>query len=400
MSSDSNKAKYTPTSLLEDHFIPVSAKKPYDFLVFIGRFQPFHNGHKKVIDRALELAEHVVILVGSSYEARSYRNPFSFDERKEMILSTYRQEATTFHRDFHRIIIHPIQDHLYNDTQWIEEIQTGVYDNIKSVEIVKDICSDKPEDIREPKVGLIGHSKDHSSYYLSLFPQWDSENVPGYDEKRLLDATWIRELYFTERDDSQLMDLVLPAVVPSGTMDFLKKFKAGTHALTVGNEYWWLVNEHEYIEGYKKPYANLPHPVIFSTVDAVVVQSGHILLIKRKAAPGKGLLALPGGFIKPKETLQKAAIRELVEETRLKVPERTLRGSIKKVEIFDDPNRSSRGRVITNAFLIPLEARPKLPKVRGSSDAEYAGWFPLSELHAGMLFEDHYHIIRKMTAGL
>ena len=368
--------------------------KLYDYLVFIGRFQPFHNGHKKVIDRALELADHVIILIGSSYEARSYRNPFSYDERRDMIYDSYR-DPRYYERDFTRLIVRPIHDHLYNDNAWLEEIQTVVGNAIEWSNFDR-------RKHGEPKVGLIGHSKDQSSYYLNLFPQWGNENVPGYDDQRLLDATWIRDLYFKERDNSQLMELVLPAIVPVGTMNFLKKFKNGTHAEVVGNEYEWLVNEHEYIENYKKPYANTPYPVIFTTVDSVVVQSGHILLVKRKSAPGKGLLALPGGFIKPDETLKDAAMRELNQETRIRVADPILRKFFNgaKTEIFDDPNRSARGRVITNVFLIPLEPRPKLPKVKGESDAEYAGWFPLSELSAAMLFEDHYHIIRKMTAGL
>ena len=70
------------------------------------------------------------------------------------------------------------------------------------------------------------------------------------------------------------------------------------------------------------------------------------------------------------------------------------------MEVFDAPHRSARGRVITTAFLIKLEGRPKLPKVKGSDDAAHAEWYPISMLKPGMLFEDHYHIIARMTAGL
>jgi cytidyltransferase-like protein len=49
----------------------------YDFAVFIGRFQPFHNGHKAVIDHGLTVARHVLVLIGSAGAARRPRNPWS-----------------------------------------------------------------------------------------------------------------------------------------------------------------------------------------------------------------------------------------------------------------------------------------------------------------------------------
>ena len=61
--------------------------------------------------------------------------------------------------------------------------------------------------------------------------------------------------------------------------------------------YDYLKQEHDYILGYRRAWEAAPYPPTFVTTDAVVVQSGHILLIQRKAAPGKGLWALPGGFL-------------------------------------------------------------------------------------------------------
>ena len=102
------------------------------------------------------------------------------------------------------------------------------------------------------------------------------------------------------------------------------------------------------------------------------------------------------------ERLEDGVIRELREETKLKVPVPVLKGSIKHFEVFDAPNRSLRGRTITNAFLIDLEDQTKLPKVKGADDAEEARWFPLDIVDAmgSILFEDHKSIIQTMSAKL
>ncbi|MGB3620855.1 MAG: adenylyltransferase/cytidyltransferase family protein, partial [Ketobacter sp.] len=58
---------------------------PYDFLVFIGRFQPFHKGHLSVIEAGLKQAKQLIILCGSAHQPRSARNPWSPPEREAMI---------------------------------------------------------------------------------------------------------------------------------------------------------------------------------------------------------------------------------------------------------------------------------------------------------------------------
>jgi bifunctional NMN adenylyltransferase/nudix hydrolase len=86
------------------------------------------------------------------------------------------------------------------------------------------------------------------------------------------------------------------------------------------------------------------------------------------------------------------AIRELKEETKIKVPVPVLKGSIKDSKTFDPPNRSSRGRTITQAFLIDLGVG-ELPKVKGADDAEKAFWVPFNQVKQEKMFEDHAHII-------
>ena len=53
--------------------------------LFIGRFQPFHNGHLKAIENILEVCEKVIIVIGSAQEKNTPKNPFSSTQRVEMI---------------------------------------------------------------------------------------------------------------------------------------------------------------------------------------------------------------------------------------------------------------------------------------------------------------------------
>ena len=65
----------------------------YDYLAFIGRFQPFHLGHRHVIQTALGKARHVIVLVGSPNVARSVKNPFTYEERADMIRTVFPEEV-------------------------------------------------------------------------------------------------------------------------------------------------------------------------------------------------------------------------------------------------------------------------------------------------------------------
>ena len=56
-----------------------------DYLIYIGRFQPLHQGHLRTIGQALELAAKLIIIVGSARQSRSYENPWSFAEREQLI---------------------------------------------------------------------------------------------------------------------------------------------------------------------------------------------------------------------------------------------------------------------------------------------------------------------------
>jgi bifunctional NMN adenylyltransferase/nudix hydrolase len=295
--------------------------------------------------------------VGSARQPRTYKNPFSFAERRQMIYEATRGLAM-------EVVIESNTDTIYNDQAWAVRVQG----------IVKKHATGKP------RVGIIGHKKDDSSFYLDMFPQWGYENVELVE---FLSAVDIRDLYF-KRDVNMKF---IKGVVPETTLEALEQFRTTP-------DYEQIIREREFIIEHNKQYAGLKYPPIFSTADAVVICSGHVLMIKRRAEPGRGLWALPGGYVNAKtdKTVEDAAIRELREETQIKVPAPVLRGSIVRSKVFDAIDRSPRGRIITHAFHIQLPDG-ELPKVKGSDDAEKARWVPIAEVRSEECFEDHFEII-------
>jgi bifunctional NMN adenylyltransferase/nudix hydrolase len=340
----------------------------FEYLVFIGRFEPFHIGHATVARHALAHAKKLIFLVGSADTPRSLRNPWTVAERAVMICAALEDVSE-------RLIVLPLRDHLYNEAHWIAAVQRAVAEAIKS-----------DGGASEARVGMIGREKDASSYYLQEFPQWPLVHLPHTET---LPATELRRYLFEAADDAGRGALrMLQANVPAPVFEMLEAFRKNAAV------YGQLVAEHRFIQNYRTAWSAAPYPPTFVTTDAVVVHSGHVLLVRRRAEPGKGLWALPGGFVGQDESILSSCLRELREETRLKLPLPVLKGSIKGQHVFDHPERSQRGRTITHAYHFDFLAG-ELPAVKGGDDADKAHWFPVSEaLEMGpQLFEDHLAIL-------
>ncbi|MWJ28223.1 bifunctional nicotinamide-nucleotide adenylyltransferase/Nudix hydroxylase [Halomonas sediminis] len=347
--------------------LTLPAAPEFDCLVFIGRFQPPHLGHLAVIREALKQARQVIVLVGSAWQARSLRNPWRFEERQAMLRTGFDEAENE------RLEIAPLLDALYNDDVWVRDVQRKV----------RDIAS--PTHARLPRIGLIGASRGQSSYYLSLFPQWESVSVPLVDG---ISASQIRERLFRSPDASNdYLSTGASHDLPPGVVDRVAQF-------CQGEVYHQLLEEQQLLDQYRKAWAQAPYPPIFVTVNAVVVQSGHVLLVRRTAAPGKGLFALPGGFINPHERLLDACLRELRERLRLKVPEPVLKGSLRGQRLFDEPHRSWRGRTLAEAFYFALRPEQQLPRLKPVKGGDHARWVALADLEPDSLFEDHFFIIQ------
>lgn len=131
-------------------------------------------------------------------------------------------------------------------------------------------------------------------------------------------------------------------------------------------------------------------PRVAVTVDLVVLtlRDGelNVLLVERGASPFRGALALPGGFVQPRETLDAAAARELAEETGL----REVPGHLEQLRTYGDPDRDPRMRVVSVAY---LALAPDLPDPVPGTDAASARWVPVGGTSAGALAFDHAQIL-------
>lgn len=348
-----------------------------DVAFLVGRFQPFHMGHKYLIDYGLEHAEKVIVLVGGSNTARSFKNPWTFLERKEMIESA---TADLVSNDVYtgqinrRVVVEPLPDAPGNDDVWLGNVYAAVNKYLP----------------QGGTLGVVGFKKDSSSYYLDLFP--DAVQLLMEEGFSTLNATEIRDAYF------QRAPHFPHRLVPSAVEDFLVDFFRTPH-------FRYVLEEKEWMDEYKASWAAAPFPPTFVTCDAVCTQMGHILLVTRGGHPGKGLLALPGGFVEPKKGDSfKNVLYELWEEAGIqdalgRIPRGKLRGFYTGQERrFDDPGRSIRGYTLTTAFRFKFPDGKSLFTVKGGDDAVDARWYPISYIkeHPELLFEDHYSIIMEM----
>jgi bifunctional NMN adenylyltransferase/nudix hydrolase len=328
--------------------------------VVIGRFQPVHEGHLKLLRQGLTLGERVVVILGSHDASRGLRNPFTSQEREQMIRSCLTEDENS------RVGFAAVRDYFYKDEFWTSEVRSKVGHLAGSDEIT-----------------LLGNHRDFTTYYLKLFPEWKFADAEGAS---VTNATELRAHILGAKPLDQAKFL------PPGARKWLETHFMGTKQCAA------LTQEYSDIEKYKKSWAAAPYAPTFVTVDSIVVHSGHVLLVRRKHSPGAGLLALPGGFLDPNERLSAAAIRELKEETCIDWPEELLKESIKGSFAFDHPLRSARGRTITHGFHFSLQGG-NLPKVIANDDAAEVMWMPLLDLPKieNQFNEDHFHIISFFT---
>ena len=122
------------------------------------------------------------------------------------------------------------------------------------------------------------------------------------------------------------------------------------------------------------PTYRFPRPAVTADVAIFTMHADDlaVLLIKRGEDPFLGAWALPGGHVEKNESLERAAARELQEETGVS----GLR--LEQLGAFGDPGRDPRGHYVTVVYYTFVVAESVVP--RAGDDAAEVAWHPLRTL--------------------
>lgn len=138
-------------------------------------------------------------------------------------------------------------------------------------------------------------------------------------------------------------------------------------------------------------------------VGAIILQGGNLLLVKRKAEPGKGRWSIAGGSVHLGEKVRDATIREAKEESGLDIElidDRPL-------EVFDNIVTDDRGRTQYHFTLLEFLAKPKGGTLRANDDAAEARWVPIVDVKNYDLassfrtfFEKHEEELKRLSSSV
>lgn len=161
--------------------------------LLIGRFQPFHKGHLSAVNFGLSKVENLWIGIGSSNKSHEKKNPFTADERKEMIISSLDSETLKRIKVFY---VPDIGDH----EKWTHHVDSIV-----------------------PKYDVVFSNDD---FTISLYKKRgiDVIEVPLL-QRDMISGTKIRELLITDKDWASL--------VPEGTKKVLLQINAKDRLLKI-----------------------------------------------------------------------------------------------------------------------------------------------------------------------
>ena len=332
--------------------------------VLIGRFQGYHYSHHELLRKAALDNDLLVVIIGSRNSRVSIKNPFTAEQRIAMIERNIKDDPEL---NSCRIVFRAVNDHPDNKV-WESSVKF----------YVRDFGGE------DQHTTLYGCDKDMSTFYLHMFPEWKKCLIESDVE---FNATDLRKVWF---GSDQIVDNMLGhKFIPNATIDYLYRLPYNEN----------LQGEWEYYQKEKILFSNYPFPetLTFCCGDAVVICRDHVLMIRRKNNPGKGCLALPGGFKNRNETFFDAAVRELYEETGIEFDWIQLKYAISGARMFDNPNRSigiPRATFAVYFDITPWFSEEGFPNTKAADDAAEVVWMPIKELiSATNIYDDHAAIV-------
>lgn len=163
--------------------------------LFVGRFQPFHNGHLDIINCILKKHQKLIIVIGSAEKAFEKENPLKASERKKIIEAALK-EAAVRRAQFEIIPLKDLNDfpnwapYILKNTPKIDTVYTGS-------KLVKDCFSGK-------------YSKTCKTYTPLIKIKWIKKRIK-------VSGTEVREKIAKNKNWEKS--------VPKSTAKLLKKFK-------------------------------------------------------------------------------------------------------------------------------------------------------------------------------
>ena len=335
--------------------------------VLIGRFQPIHIGHINTIREALDHFDEVRILIGSANLPRTFHNPWTAEERQEMLELALRPVFGE------RVKISVSNNHP-DDVRWAKTLpQSHSYaegDDCYLIAPGKDAATQQ----------YLGWVVDHNpSIYKGVWVP----SRPSYS----LSSTGIRNVIF----DPQYVDKTVKATFsPYMNEDVISYILQWRHDHK--DEYTLLCTEMAYNHKYREEVKQYPRNELTADLCVVNKAGNKVLMVRRGKVPGLGLWAVPGGFVEQDETTFQAAFREFREETNVDLTGRADLYSVIGRDIFDAPSRSPRARIASMVTFIQLKTDEDLHFLPSLPETLAVEWKSPSMIEC---FEDHYAIAMK-----
>ena len=316
--------------------------------LFIGRFQPLHNGHidalKQIIERSPSFENVVIVISSSNNTTNDSQNPFSTEERVEMLGSLSRELKT----ETTLIRIVPVPDN-HDPSQYAEHVRG----------CVKKQTREEIDITPESTVLIVTPST--SPYIVDCFTtkhQPSSFETLKVDQRTPIRGNDIRQMMAT------------------GIKAWMALVPRSTARTVVSCDGEARVNK---VIGKRKAYRN-PTP----TADVIIEgEDDKVVLIERKHAPFGW--ALPGGFVNYGEDVWDGARREANEETGITANELAL------LNVYGRPDRDTRFHTQTTVFIAPFGSWKGT--LSGADDAKSAMFFTEQEITTLPVAFDHRSIL-------